>query len=159
MRRKSPALSRRTNEAERARPSPRTNDRVVIVEALLQREDMQGKRRAPCRAWRSPPTAVSWCRAAETGRCGSGTPGPVNRSGALEGHHKGLTSVAVSPDGLRIASGSEDGTVRWWPAPRAWPELLCRELNRNMTKREWCEWILPEIEYVRQCADLPVPVD
>lgn len=32
----------------------------------------------------------------------------------LNGHTKSVTSVAFSPDGTRIASGSYDGTIRLW---------------------------------------------
>jgi hypothetical protein len=79
--------------------------------------------------------------------------------GSLEGHDKEVASVAFSRDGRRIASGSADGTVRLWPAPGAWPDVLCEKLNRNMTAREWREWVSPEIEYVAQCPDLPIPGD
>ncbi len=35
----------------------------------------------------------------------------------LFGHTGPVTSVAVSPDGKRIASVSDDGTIRLWPMP------------------------------------------
>ncbi|SFK35161.1 WD40 repeat [Nitrosomonas aestuarii] len=76
--------------------------------------------------------------------------------GPMRGHEKRVNSVAYHPDGTRIVSGSDDMTLRIWPAHNNWVEQLCNKLTRNMTEKEWHEWISSEIEYQKQCPDLPV---
>jgi hypothetical protein len=44
----------------------------------------------------------------------------------LNGHAQKVTSVAFSPDGLRLATGSEDGTARIWDARTAKKLLDCK---------------------------------
>ena len=70
-----------------------------------------------------------------------------------------MTSVAFSPDGRRIASGSGDNTVRLWPGPAAWPDLLCDKLTANMSHKQWRDWVSPDIPYITQCPGLPIAPD
>jgi WD40 repeat protein len=56
----------------------------------------------------------------------------------LTGHNAAVNSGAFSPDGRWFASGSSrDFTLRLWPGPAAWPELLCSKLSANMTHKQW----------------------
>jgi WD40 repeat protein/CHASE3 domain sensor protein len=72
------------------------------------------------------------------------------------GHTKSIEAVAFSPDGLQMLSCGQDA-IRLWPAPAAWADELCKKLTRNMSQREWDEWVSPDIDYVVQCPQLPDP--
>lgn len=80
-----------------------------------------------------------------------------------------LSALAIRPDARRVASGYYSGHINIWAEPRMWRngdfihkpqgayERLCGIINRNMSQEEWDEWISPDIPYVVQCSDLPVP--
>jgi WD40 repeat protein len=44
-------------------------------------------------------------------------PGAKQLGGPLRGHQNGVVSVAFTPGGSCLVSGSVDGTVRIWPNP------------------------------------------
>lgn len=71
-------------------------------------------------------------------------------------------SVAFSPDGKLIFSGSEDGKLRLWKVFEGWADELCKKLDRNMSQKEWRDWVSPDIKYkeeYKQCPGLPIPPD
>jgi hypothetical protein len=76
----------------------------------------------------------------------------------LKGHSSSVSSVAVSADGKRIVSGSYDNTLRLWDVLDSWADELCAKVPRNMTHREWKNWV-GNILYQRQCPNLPGPPD
>ena len=68
--------------------------------------------------WRSAPTARPCSPGAQTTRRGSGTPRRPSRSGCHLQHHAAVKSesVAFSPDGKSVLTGSYDNTARLWDA-------------------------------------------
>lgn len=51
---------------------------------------------------------------------------PITRASAtLEGHSEAILTVAFSPDGQRLASGSGDTTVRLWDLNTECPQQTC----------------------------------
>jgi WD40 repeat protein len=77
---------------------------------------------------------------------------------ALIAHTDDVRGIAFTPDGQRIVSGSADGTVRVWPAS-AGPKELCDKLTKNMSHKQWNEWVSPDLDYITVCPNLPVPPD
>lgn len=67
--------------------------------------------------------------------------------------------VVFTPDGRSIVSDNEQGFLTFWPAPRYLPEEFCKKLSRNMSHKEWRDWVSSDIDYIKQCPDLPIPDD
>ena len=77
----------------------------------------------------------------------------------MTGHTARVEVVAYSSDGTRVVSGSEDGSLRVWPAfpdPRA---AMCAKLTANMSHQQWRDWVSEDIDYIEVCPGLPTPAE
>lgn len=46
-----------------------------------------------------------------------------------------------------------------WIGSAAFADELCSKLTRNMSRKEWRQWISAEEDYICQCPGLPIPPD
>jgi hypothetical protein len=64
--------------------------------------------------------------------------------------------VAFSPDGQRLASGSEGMTIRIWIArTETLTEMVCEQVWRSLTWDEWCRFVGTDLPYERTCPNQP----
>jgi len=66
-----------------------------------------------------------------------------------------VVEVTFTQEGSLVGL-SGTGSVILWPGPTMWAELLCSKLTRNISHKQWQEWVSPQIAYQVQCPGLPV---
>ncbi|MFL0157111.1 TIR domain-containing protein [Mycobacteroides chelonae] len=71
-----------------------------------------------------------------------------------------VLDVGFSPDntGIFASELTRNKSRVWrWPGPAKWLDLLCDKLSSNMSRKQWKQWVSPDIDYVVGCPGLPVP--
>jgi len=68
--------------------------------------------------------------------------------------------VAFSPNNRNVVYKA--GSIGLLDVFEGWADALCSKLGRNMSHKEWREWVSPDIGYeekYKQCPGLPIPPD
>ena len=74
----------------------------------------------------------------------------------LRGHTGDVWGVAFSTDGSRLASGSIDYTISVWNVDSSvGVREACRVVGRNLTQREWNDYVGKGVAYVSGCTEYP----
>jgi WD40 repeat protein/pimeloyl-ACP methyl ester carboxylesterase len=116
------------NQGEPARPLRREVARILMFEdeagAALADLDPQSEFLTGLnRGWKAPPAGIKYQSAAAADDLLQkvGLPPAEREAGVLRGHTNSVWSVAFSPDGKTLASGSMHETVRVWDAATGKP--------------------------------------
>ncbi len=72
----------------------------------------------------------------------------------LIGHTNDVNSITWSPNGETLVSGGWDNMLIVWNAGFSpWSERACRVANRNLSQKEWEEFVGPFHPYRTQCEE------
>jgi hypothetical protein len=78
--------------------------------------------------------------------------------GSFHEHSAQVKSVAMAPDGSFFVT-ADANEILVWPGPDQWADIVCSKLVRNMSNKQWREWVSPNIPYQEQCTGLEVAPD
>ena len=73
----------------------------------------------------------------------------------ITGPREAVVNAVFSDDGTQVAVATTDNEVWVWPAVSS-PTDLCAKLTQNMSRKQWDEWVSPDIDYITGCPDLPI---
>ena len=72
-------------------------------------------------------------------------------------HDNYVSSVAFSPDGKYVVSGSWDKTARVWIyLPEDLIAETCSRVTHNLTRAVWAQYIDDALPYQAVCPNLPI---
>jgi WD40 repeat protein len=70
----------------------------------------------------------------------------------LRGYDYWVQAIAVSPDGTRVAAAGDDGSIRLWPQPQAWPTTVPQLLSQHHC-RLWALEFSPDGQWLASAGD------
>ncbi|MBY0425553.1 MAG: WD40 repeat domain-containing protein, partial [Cytophagales bacterium] len=78
----------------------------------------------------------------------------------MKDHNSWVWSMAFSPDGNTLIAGCVDNLVRVWPTRLDhMAEQMCAKLKRNMSDKEWQQYVAKDIPYELTCESKPKYTD
>jgi WD40 repeat protein len=73
----------------------------------------------------------------------------------LRGHEDSIHTLAFSPDGRWLATGSDEDTIRLWDMDlNHLINLACQTAGRNLTQVEWVQYFTSQ-KYHKTCSQWP----
>jgi len=72
----------------------------------------------------------------------------------LKDHDDWVWSIEFSPDGNKLLAGCKDNKIKVWPTRiELMKDIVCGKVSRNMSKKEWEQFVGDDIEYKKTCTD------